>query len=697
MYPSRLSPTKEIRPKYNRKNIAMPSSARSTSHAIGMSNAAASGRIEEDYAGSRPYQHAIELIRNATQQQGTTYVVSDIVAMPETGALKRTFVNNGPAMTAEELRSYMSIIGEGQGDLWRLHNTLGNRHAGARTAVLPWTDLRILSWDAELFPEGLEMTLFKNQASSEYEYTDVSTPDPQTLTMLTGRTEVQDSGHGVAFIYLGRDAAVDGPFCDPNSDKHETDNGLLDAVRDRIYAPVGTDGQSVTITINAPMPAAADKRHGGRKLVGVDGRRLRLDGRVIHGHHVWTERPSIRGKVIVDEDLGVEVHWTLLPADAEPTNRRLPFGGKGHIIARYKNESMVLAAPGSDYSDLATKMRMFGVHLADVYNRLCLEIVGPTDPGHDDVEDPRLHLHQDPTRSKLVLSNGQELPLARWGDAFIEKMPAAIADANKAARQRISRGGKIQLTTADRLKARLQSRIKSVIQSRRRAAGTGVLGPSSNPGCDYLDGMINTTETLPMGDAAQSGDEGVITSGSTRRKKASRRKGAKRRNPRVKAKAASTTRRRQPGSEKAVEVQPRPAPIPEPCPLTEVDWMSQGFDPADLASWDSANGIVYFNLGHPILNTQGAFFTGEWLDRNTRYRNRIQPEDVHRAVQEAYEEDTIGRIMHYVADHGLAAAKIALTDRILTIGAYGFENVQAKIEDLVRSSAGRGVVVTGAA
>ena len=58
---------------------------------------------------------------------------------------------------------------------------------------------------------------------------------------------------------------------------------------------------------------------------------------------------------------------------------------------------------------------------------------------------------------------------------------------------------------------------------------------------------------------------------------------------------------------------------------------------------------------------------GEWLDLNTKYRRRVQAEDVRNALFEAYAEDTIGRIMHYVAEHTLADAKQDLTDRILTI------------------------------
>ena len=132
-------------------------------------------------------------------------------------------------------------------------------------------------------------------------------------------------------------------------------------------------------------------------------------------------------------------------------------------------------------------------------------------------------------------------------------------------------------------------------------------------------------------------------------------------------------------------------------PLTEVLWTSQGFDPNDFASWDAANGVVYFNLGHPILCNQYAYFTGEWLEQNTKYRRRVRAEDIRDAVHDAYFEDTIGRIMHYAADRGLTEAKNLLTDDVLTVGAHGFENVQAKIEQSICKSARRGVITGDAA
>jgi hypothetical protein len=102
----------------------------------------------------------------------------------------------------------------------------------------------------------------------------------------------------VGFIYLGRDNRIDGPFVDPNPSKGETDTGIADALRDRIFAAVRSDGTRVTVTVNTPMPERGGAL-GGRKLTGATGKEYRLDGRVIKGHdgsraspEPWTSTPS---------------------------------------------------------------------------------------------------------------------------------------------------------------------------------------------------------------------------------------------------------------------------------------------------------------------------------------------------------------------------------------------------------------------
>jgi hypothetical protein len=55
-----------------------------------------------------------------------------------------------------------------------------------------------------------------------------------------------------------------------------------------------------------------------------------------------------------------------------------------------------------------------------------------------------------------------------------------------------------------------------------------------------------------------------------------------------------------PGSEGATEVRPRRAPVPQPVPISETDWLAQEFNPEAFAVWDHAAGCVYFNLGRPF-------------------------------------------------------------------------------------------------
>lgn len=140
-------------------------------------------------------------------------------------------------------------------------------------------------------------------------------------------------------------------------------------------------------------------------------------------------------------------------------------------------------------------------------------------------------------------------------------------------------------------------------------------------------------------------------------------------------------------------MQPRPAPVPEPKSFTGAEWEDAGLDQQYFVSWDHAANCVYFNQGHRIMETQFAYFTGEWLLQNTRLQRRVQAEDIQTAIFEAYAEDSIGRILHYVADCGLTEAKNQLRDEVLTISAHGFEKVQAKIEEYVRKTASRGGVV----
>jgi len=674
-----------------------PAAAGPSGKPITLADEATASRVEEDYAATGPYQAALEIVRNALQQPGTRNVWVDVVETP-TGAYKRVFANDGPAMSIADLEAYFSTLGSGSGDIWRLRNTLGSRHAGARTALLPYTDLAVVTWDADELPDGALVVLYFDATSDAYCYTDPSAPDPALLkAVLTGRAEIRESGSGVAFVLLGRDRDADGPFS--NADKGETDYGLIQALRERVYQPVCIDGSGVRITVAAPMPdraGSSDARAGGRRIT-INGAPHRLDSRVMHGHAAWADsKTHCSGRVLVDAELDVWANWTLIDASVAKSDadRHRPFVGKGHICARYKDELVVLGAVGDDYPDLPRVMRTFGVSLAEVYNRLSIVLEGRTDPGSDP-DNPMVHLHQTPARSGIMRSDGRDLNIAAWGQAFVDAMPPEIAAASKAASEKVATRGQVKFSAGERIKRTIGSRLSMLKAARRARTGSGILGRTGRAGTDLADGSVRSSEAIAEGARDGDGAPGMTPGGTKRHAKSAK----KRRGARQLASVAptGTTSRGvdSAGAESIGEVSPGRLEVPEPVPYSAAAWVNAGFDEADFAVWDAALNVVYFNLGHPILHVQYQYFEGEWLEAHPGLRRRVTPEIVREAVYEAYAADTIGRILHHVDDVGPAQAREDLTDRMLTIGARGFENVQAAIEKTLESAGRHGVVRAG--
>jgi hypothetical protein len=645
-----------------------------------MTNEKAASSLEEDYVSGAPYQHLVELKRNATVLPGCTRWTADIVS--HDGYLRRAVVNDGPAMSVSEMESYLGDLGAGGGAIWRKGNTKGHRHAGARASLLPWTDLLVLSWDAALLPSGAALRLAFNSTTGLYEMGQPFAPTGAELKLLANRAEVHKAGHGVMFIYDGAAGATtqtDGPIND--REKNETDVGAADAMRDRIFSVDNlTDGTRMHISVAYLTPP--NEAGGGRTMVDSNGGKVRLDTRVIKGHAEWTARTGDSGVVTVDE-LGTLAHWHLLPYSTDPSNRRLPFGGRGHIVARYKNESMILAA--APYSPVVPAMRAWGVSLADVADRLSLVIV-PPDTGP-------WHVHQNPARSGLIVNDGSPLPVAQWAEAFVANMPKPILDANKDAAARVaSKSASVKLSTGDRLRSRLGSRIKWVIATRKHKPGMGVLGQSTRVGTDYDDGLVAYDEIVAVGDRDEQGVEGLAAETRSGRKRRTRR------DPHTHATVTEDElqkrRRLRQGPAAGHEVATKPTPIPEPVPVMPKVWDTQGKDPEHFASWDSAMGLVYFNTGHPLVREQVNYYSGEWLAMRPKLASKITQADVSEEVMQAYYRVTIGCIYHCASRYGVKGAIAKLTDEALTIAAHGFENVDTIITTALGSRGGRGGVVT---
>src|SRR5262249_25691450 len=119
------------------------------------------------------YQWAREFLRNSLEA-GATRVEFGIEwqAVERYGVYRRTVIDDGSGMTADELRTFFSTLGEGAQQIGGVHDNFG---VGAKIASLPWN------------PEGVVVISYKDGRASmihivlepesgEYELIEFQTP-----------------------------------------------------------------------------------------------------------------------------------------------------------------------------------------------------------------------------------------------------------------------------------------------------------------------------------------------------------------------------------------------------------------------------------------------------------------------------------------------------------------------------------------
>ncbi len=649
-----------------------------------MTAEAVASRLEEDYSSGAPYQWAIEWLRNVWAKPTATEAFIRIVEIPGNGT-RLVMIDNGAPITEDLLYEYIATLGAGDGSMWRLDNMEGNRHAGLRASILPWADMTVAVWDDDIMPNGLEIELFYDPATTTYESSDVVALDPDMLAALRKEvTPYADSPdeipglspthsgaftRGVAFILFDRDDTKDGPFYDER--KGETSGGVQDALRDRVYAAVNqATGDPLRIVAEVTMPLADTKdKKGGGAVVNINGAPTRLDSREIKGIQPWLDRPSVTGDPLVVDDYGTRIHWWLL--DELGDNRRLMNAGRGIAAIRYKNELMPLS------DRVQNDMRRFGIVLSAVYDRLAIVIEPPT-------SGPGWHVKQNPARSRVESFNGLPLPLDEWAEAFVTDMPLAIRDANAAAR---SLGISTSNSHLARVMEKFTDRFKVLAASRRRKPGTGVIGevandtpaPSADPGDEARlprEGGVGSVTVVKPSENKGGRTNGVLTVNrphtGTGAEESVFRAGAKRRARRARDVPAEVA-----VEEKAMGM------LPEY--LSNAEWHARFDGAADVDPygyfWDRVSKVLTLNVDHPVHELAIDYYTGAWLDARPNIRRRATTEEIRDAVLEAYFLDTLTGISAAVRLHGSEGrAHLEMTPEVMTKSHYNTAGVDALIE-----------------
>lgn len=641
---------------------------------IKMTAEAVASRLEEDYSSGSPYQWSIEWLRNVWVKPTATEAFIRILDLPGNG-VRVVMIDNGAHIPEDELYEYIATLGAGAGDLWRLDNMEGNRHAGLRASILPWADLTVATWDDVLLPDGSEIELFYDGDTSTYSASDVVALDPEVLAALRKEVSAYDGTNkrGVAFILCDRDESKDGPFSDAR--KGESTAGVADALRDRVFSVNNQDtGDPIRIVAEVPIfgtdVAKRKKGPGGGAVVTIDGKPTTLDSRTIKGFEPWVTRSTpaaltaVTGDPIVLDEHGTVCRWWLLPECDE--NRRVMRGGRGFVAIRYKNELLPLS------DNVQTDFRRFGIILSAVYDRLAIIIEPPT-------SGPGWHVKQNASRSRIESFNGMALPVDEWAETFVDQIPAAIRDANAAAR---SRGVGSSSAHLARVMEKFSERFKVLVATRRRKPGTGVIGD--------VNAAVAPSDAGDEVRLDRKGGEGTTTVVKPHANSGGRTSGpatVNRPNTGTSGEASvfrSAPRRRRARDVQAeVAVDEKPYGL-EPEYLSGAEWADR-FTAIEVAGyaylWDRAGGFLVINVDHPVHTLAIDYYTGAWLDVRPNVRRRTTTEEIRDAVLEAYFLDALTGIAAAVKLHGgEGKAHVEMTPEVMTKAHYNVAALDALIE-----------------
>jgi hypothetical protein len=414
--------------------------------------------------------------------------------------------------------------------------------------------------------------------------------------------------------------------------RSETPTGLATFLLDKI-----ADTTDTNVSVVYRVGAEADRlnRPDSRGQIHA------FDSRNVYGLSGWTTRGGRGGHeredlavetgdvpLRIDDEIVGHARWTLLPEGA-PTNNMMPFRGRGHVVARYRDELMFRPNHGSAPKQLAP----WGVIVPEVAARTRILIeLNQTGPGW--------HVIQNPARSDLRAADGGTIPWEGFYDQFNDALPDLAAPI-WLEMSRIRAAQPRNLDAERRLLSKLRRRIERTDREPEDMAAVDGSGPGSSGAGEPADaGTAQERDRSP--------------------------------NPWP----APTPRRRRPG-----------LPIPEW--ISPEQWTSDfDYDEKRFAVVvRSGNEIlIRYNLGHDIYVSQLEWFIDECSKSRSGRLRRLPRSEIAEAIKEAYHLDSAPRYLwgmrmdpnfREILDRPLSDPAAPC---VMTVGAGGFNNVDQAIQ-----------------
>lgn len=439
------------------------------------------------------YQWAREFLKNSLEAKATRVEFGiEWQAVAAKGVYRRTIIDDGAGMNAQELKAFFATLGAGAKKIGGIHDNFG---VGAKIASLPWNPqgVIVISYQAG---RASMIWIMLDSDSGDYELVEFTTGeeksvvvDPSVIDWSATDEKVDYAAikpawltdHGTVIVLLGSDEYPDTVLGNPAAGEAQI-KGLSVYLNSRFWDLADVDVKVAELRSEKKnsWPSGPDDRDNAR----------RPNNRTIHGaRHFLADVKGEKGKlghsdiVYVDDDR-VGVEWYLWEGERPHVDSYAK--RSGYIAVRYNGELFELTAHKSHF-------RWFGVIEGAVQQNLTLIL----EPQHYMPGDGRWGVHPDQSRGRLIFTgNGQKgvaLPLADWGAEFAERMPEPILDAIKAARGEFA--GKIE---DEEYRKRLQDKfgsrwtMKVMVKARRkvekpitvRESGPEYMAPEDVPGIE---------------------------------------------------------------------------------------------------------------------------------------------------------------------------------------------------------------------
>lgn len=436
--------------------------------------------IRQAYLAGGQYQWVREGLMNALEADASWVKFGiEQSGFESKGVRRRYIADNGIGMNEDQIDIFLTSFGSGGKEI----ADHGNFGQGFKASCYEWNPYGIIavSWTEET-PEGTLIWIYRDQSDPDVpgiwklkNFTQQSVDDEGNLISENDEhkiapakdvlssigvdaerlkfPEIEQSGHGTVFLFLGDSQTSDTVEGDPARGEGKSKRDIVRYINRRfLNLP---DKVKVLVENEEKLAQNPDRRDTkDASVTGPGGTRIGLHSRRAKGMAKFVPPGSRSGEVAITRNTVVE--WFLTPENEKPISGD-DGPGRPVIALQYGNEAY-------EIKDTLAAYRQFGI-MDSIRDRVWLIIKPPQFDGDSPAE---WGVVPQGSRGALISGNGEPLPWEEFQDSFYKVMPTALQEAmRKADATESVEGNEKRRERMKRVLSRVQTRFrpKSIVES----------------------------------------------------------------------------------------------------------------------------------------------------------------------------------------------------------------------------------------